>query len=785
MYIIVTQFDNAIGRAVAEELVEQLSVANPKEHETASGNANADANAKAPTTVVCLVRYPPSRPAKPKERPSDSSQHGGSAKKESCPSSPAEENEKQANARLGGSSKASPVLVLTHSDDRGFGFDSGLDSGSGAGLDFDPFGSAAAVRESAENCLVRIRRALFCHMASDVLSNTNQKDNNNNNNNNWNVEAKQQPATRNSSNSNDPCRDCDGDDDDDDDDDDDGGVGILSTTIRIRGILFNPYGCPPDTRCRSNNNHNNDEDSNTGIRRSEAAPAASTRLRMSSLAEYKLVSVALFVDAVLSARTTTLEMPVEEFRELWKRGTEEGVPRRSTGGFDGNGRYNNDSDSDSENKYAGESKPPRSSSWTIDNRKENTVVPAEEHNQDNDKDRSRKINGRKRGTMITNLGDCQSNQRSFPDNNKMNIIMNNNPHRPLSSSAATAALRIILVGTEAARGLPKMGIPVPSFRDETESSVRDRLVQNQTNGGSTLTTTAHTPTQWESEYAEISALSVLYFKALQVFSSPSKPPAKVVAKKTSTTTVGAVSGSLGFVTADSTPDLYFGVVSPGMTSESLNIVHVPEPARTLSFRLKLWLCRTRWVFDWLRRCEIAKTTDEAGALLVCALLNGAVADDDDRSGRPSVPNAEHGEADRYNGTSSNALGTGSEGGKESRCRLRWDDVYPGGSFVGALSGTGGPLCEQSRLVYNRTSGRVGIPGAPGVESGEAGVAASSRDDRGRGSGKGGRETGVGDEDNESSMRNDGDELCRPGTNFLGDRRLQELVYRVLREIVAE
>jgi hypothetical protein len=179
-----------------------------------------------------------------------------------------------------------------------------------------------------------------------------------------------------------------------------------------------------------------------------------------------------------------------------------------------------------------------------------------------------------------------------------------------STLRLSPSLRIVAVGTEAARGLPRMGFPVPTV-DCTEDCVRNILCGDDTSS-------------WERDYAEVNALLVLYLKAL-----------------------AAVTRS-----AEATRDWYVGIVSPGMTQESLQVRHVPWQARTLLFRLKLLLCRHLW-FGRLVKMEIAKTVEEGGRLLTDALL-------------------------------------GREGGP-------FCIVYPSGSFVGARSGTGGPLCEQSEL----------------------------------------------------------------------------------------
>ncbi|KAG7371222.1 hypothetical protein IV203_019792 [Nitzschia inconspicua] len=146
-------------------------------------------------------------------------------------------------------------------------------------------------------------------------------------------------------------------------------------------------------------------------------------------------------------------------------------------------------------------------------------------------------------------------------------------------------MRHIAVGTEAARGLPKMGIPAPIV-ENTYEGIHEVLT-----GSSTATAS------WEVTYALVSALQVLYFKAL---ASSEKNSGKV--------------GNPSFLYC-----WYYGTVSPGMTQESFHVKYVPSQARTLAFRLKMILCRYL-LFPLLQRMEIAKTVDEAGRLLAVALV---------------------------------------------------------------------------------------------------------------------------------------------------------------------
>jgi hypothetical protein len=92
------------------------------------------------------------------------------------------------------------------------------------------------------------------------------------------------------------------------------------------------------------------------------------------------------------------------------------------------------------------------------------------------------------------------------------------------------------------------------------------------------------------------------------------------------------------------PKLYFAVVSPGMTDESFRADNSPN--RSLLWRLQLWAFRNL-LFGWLCRCEIAKTSSQGASVLLNALLP--------------------------------------------------EYSYSSGTFVGAMSGTGGPVGDQSML----------------------------------------------------------------------------------------
>ncbi len=162
--------------------------------------------------------------------------------------------------------------------------------------------------------------------------------------------------------------------------------------------------------------------------------------------------------------------------------------------------------------------------------------------------------------------------------------------------------RIFFVGSESARGLPKMGFQVPNLGTSIES------IQSYLTGSVYSTEVLY---RWEQAYADLCAILVLYVKQL----------AKVY------------------------PQYYFGVISPGMTEESLNPNNSPNPSWT--WRIQLWSFRNIF-FPLLQHWEIAKTAREGASLLAHALLD-------------------------------------------------WEEDYPSGTFVGAKNGTGGPLYDQSLL----------------------------------------------------------------------------------------
>jgi hypothetical protein len=141
--------------------------------------------------------------------------------------------------------------------------------------------------------------------------------------------------------------------------------------------------------------------------------------------------------------------------------------------------------------------------------------------------------------------------------------------------------RVIFVGSESARGLPKMGFPVPDLGSTVES-IQSYLTGTsyiQQNNDHTTSSTY----RWEQAYADLCAITIFYMRRL----------------------------------ARDYPHIYFGAVSPGMTEESLNPDNSPSPSS--AWRLQLFFFR-RILFVLLKKWEIAKTVDEGAELLVRALL---------------------------------------------------------------------------------------------------------------------------------------------------------------------
>jgi len=534
VFIVVTPFENSIGRAAAEELAKQLC--------NSTLDSNNDQEKSGATNVICIVRCPSLlssvHPSSNRMGESESNHEKGESivsklrkvSKKMRTSWTDYRTKRKFKIKEKGNqiwldcfARESPILVLRPAKEA-------------TDFSIDPFGDTRSIRKSAERCLGQIREELFQCISSKYLHSENDN-------------SKIVAPVSNSKGENPNI---------------DGGHST-PITMRIRGIVFNPYGCPPSDVLKKNDSLD--------------------RMQLTPLSAYKLLSIAIFVDVALLTTEATMDMAIHE--------------------------------------------------------------------------------------SVTKQG--FSKEISAPREMK---------NATLSESSS---LRIIVVGTEAARGLPKMGIPVPNFRGATESTIRRKLLCNTNE----TEVSDLEEKDWETKYAEMNALLVLYLKALESNFMSSYDESD-----------------------SSKSELYLGVVSPGMTRESFNIAHVPESGRTLAFRWKLWLCRRRWIFDWLQKCEIAKPTEEAGSLLAKALLNGPLS------------------------TKSSGVYNNKTNLKANKPYLRWDEVYPSGSFLGAQSGTGGPLCEQSLLLYNATSNKVGL---------------------------------VADAVNQ--------------TNFLGDARLQHLVHRVVRDII--
>jgi len=156
--------------------------------------------------------------------------------------------------------------------------------------------------------------------------------------------------------------------------------------------------------------------------------------------------------------------------------------------------------------------------------------------------------------------------------------------------------RVVVSGSESARGLPDMGFPVPTLGDSEEA------IEALLNG-----TGYPSPYRFEVAYAHINALMVLYVQNL-----PASP--------------------------------YVTVVSPGMTTASFDLrAFVPKPP--LSRSLFMYFCRYILMSPVLEPKDIAKSAYDGADLFVRAL----------------------------------------EG--------QWP--YASGTFVGAMRGTGGQVCNQA------------------------------------------------------------------------------------------
>jgi len=173
----------------------------------------------------------------------------------------------------------------------------------------------------------------------------------------------------------------------------------------------------------------------------------------------------------------------------------------------------------------------------------------------------------------------------------------------------------------------------------------------------------------------------------------------------------------------------------------------------------------------LKKCEIAKSVKDGAAILVRAVLNDyAIPGTDYNNFTNNTDNNSNDPMENYP-NNSNIVDVDADadadtdheiscgGGGQLSNQQRWDDIYPNGSVVGAKSGTGGPLCEQTRLIYNESTNRVGIVD---VEVDEIDDNNDNNDDDNNDSGSG--------------MSN---------SNFLGNTDLQRLVYDITQEFVVE
>lgn len=382
----------------------------------------------------------------------------------------------------------------------------------------------------------------------------------------------------------------------------------------IRGVLLNQYGSVGD-----------------------GSPGPETGLL--ALAEYKLVSPAVFIDVVL-------ERMEEEQRQAWRR-------RRRTWGV--------------------LQRPPPVAGCSYSAAMRFIAVGTEA------------ARGLPRmGFAVPTLGTTRASLRGALTGSMFSPSPRS---RPFRWEDAYAHLRAV-----AARGLPKMEFAVPTLG--TTRAVLLGALPGSTFG--TVPTRPASPTpassspsppprpyRWEDAYSHVSAVGVLYMKALAASASASTAP-------TSRPQGGDDDGGTDL------PRCYFGVVSPGMTTESLRPRHVPREARTVPLRLRLLAFR-RVLFPILRSMEIAKPAEEGGRILVAALTNGAVPPDKGRRWRWRRRRTRDGDG------KAGPTAAPSPAGVVPRPRC-WDAAYPSGSFVGARSGTGGPICDQEELEGGRVFG---------------------------------------------------------------------------------
>ena len=176
--------------------------------------------------------------------------------------------------------------------------------------------------------------------------------------------------------------------------------------------------------------------------------------------------------------------------------------------------------------------------------------------------------------------------------------------RLLESRLIDNGSRVVFAGTEAARGLPKMGFPVPN---ELQPS---QVVMEQYLNGSIY----DSPFRYESAYGYIGAILALYVAAC--------------GKKH--------------------PKIFFSTVSPGMTQESLKVIHLPHP--TLFDWITMFIFRVILFPVILKRYKIAHDYSVGASYFVQALT-----------------------------------GTGEWGQKSE---------YESGVFVAAFKGTSGPIGDQ-------------------------------------------------------------------------------------------
>jgi hypothetical protein len=131
--------------------------------------------------------------------------------------------------------------------------------------------------------------------------------------------------------------------------------------------------------------------------------------------------------------------------------------------------------------------------------------------------------------------------------------------------------RVLYSSSESARGLPKLGIPVPKLEPTIES-----FVSHMDGSGYVK------PFQWMYAYAYLSCILALHVAAM----------------------------------ARKHPQVYFTVASPGMTQDSFNTDNVPSP--TIGFKIQMFLYLHLFL-PLLKKYEIAQDYTDAAKLFLKAM----------------------------------------------------------------------------------------------------------------------------------------------------------------------